>query len=93
LEKGVPLHLKKLESPLPRDDLHQAWLNLAQWFWLEKMFKWTHPISTFLWLSPLWTRPGPLFEQTWIPFTQIYLCQVWIWHAGSGEGFFFFFFF
>jgi hypothetical protein len=23
-----------------------------------------------LWLSPLRRGPGPLFEQTWIPFTQ-----------------------
>ena len=36
----------------------------------KKIFKWPHPIFTFLWLSPLWRGPGPLFEQTWIPFTQ-----------------------
>jgi hypothetical protein len=23
-----------------------------------------------LWLSTLWRGPGPLFEQTWIPFIQ-----------------------
>jgi hypothetical protein len=33
LEKGYPLGLKKLESPLPKDDLCQVWLKLAQWFW------------------------------------------------------------
>jgi hypothetical protein len=32
LEKGVPLHLKKLESPSPKDELCQVWLKLAQWF-------------------------------------------------------------
>jgi hypothetical protein len=37
---------------------------------LEKIFKWPHLIFTFLWLSPLRREPGPLFEQTWIPFTQ-----------------------
>ena len=36
----------------------------------KKIFEWPHPIFTFLWLSPLWRGPGPLFEQTWIPFTQ-----------------------
>jgi hypothetical protein len=36
----------------------------------NKIFKWPHPILTFLWLSPLWRGPGPLFEQNWIPFTQ-----------------------
>jgi hypothetical protein len=36
---------------------------------LEKnIFKWPHPIFTFLWLSPLWRRPGPLFQQTLITF-------------------------
>jgi hypothetical protein len=29
LEKGYPLHLNKLESPLPKDDLCQVWLKLA----------------------------------------------------------------
>jgi hypothetical protein len=33
LEKGYPLHLNKLESPAPKDDLYQVWLKLAQWFW------------------------------------------------------------
>jgi hypothetical protein len=33
LEKGDPLHLNKLETPLPKDDLRQVWLKLAQWFW------------------------------------------------------------
>jgi hypothetical protein len=39
----------------------------------------------FLWLSPLWREPGPLFEQYRIPFTQNNLFQVsliltcWFW--------------
>jgi hypothetical protein len=33
LEKGNHLHLNKLESPTPKDDLCQVWLKLAQWFW------------------------------------------------------------
>jgi hypothetical protein len=33
LEKGDPLHLNKLETPLPKDDLCQVWLKMAQWFW------------------------------------------------------------
>ena len=32
LEKGVALHLKKLESSSPKDALCQVWLKLAQWF-------------------------------------------------------------
>jgi hypothetical protein len=37
----------------------------------KKIFKWSHPIFTFLWLSPLWGGPGPLFEQTWIPLNKV----------------------
>jgi hypothetical protein len=37
---------------------------------LEKIFKWPHSIFAFLWLSPLWRGPGPLFVQIRIPFTQ-----------------------
>jgi hypothetical protein len=33
LERGNPLHLDKLESPLHKDDLCKVWLKLAQWFW------------------------------------------------------------
>ena len=36
LEKGGALHLKKLESPLPKDALCQVWLKLAQWFWIRR---------------------------------------------------------
>ena len=36
LEKGVALHLKKPESPLPKDALCQIWLKVAQWFWKRK---------------------------------------------------------
>jgi hypothetical protein len=39
---------------------------------LKKIFKWTHPIFAFLWLSPLWRGPGPLFTQFRIPFTQVW---------------------
>jgi hypothetical protein len=33
LERGNPLHLNKLESPSPKDDMRKVWLKLAQWFW------------------------------------------------------------
>ena len=31
-------HLKKLESPSPKDALCQDWLKLAQWFWRRELF-------------------------------------------------------
>jgi hypothetical protein len=36
LEKGYPLHLYKLESPLPKDDLCNVWLTLTHWFWRRR---------------------------------------------------------
>jgi hypothetical protein len=36
LEKGYPLHLNKLKSPLTKTDLCQVRLELAQWFWRRK---------------------------------------------------------
>ena len=32
LNKGMVLHLNKIESPLPKEHLYQVWLKLAQWF-------------------------------------------------------------
>jgi hypothetical protein len=70
LEKGYPLPLNKLESLSPKDDLCQVWLKLAQWFGRRRFLNDPTPFLHFLWLSPLWKGPGPLFEQTWIPCTQ-----------------------
>jgi hypothetical protein len=70
LEKGIPLRLNKLESPLPKDDLCQVWLKLAL-VDLEKIFKRLHPIFTFLLSFHLWRGPGPLFKKKpWNPFTR-----------------------
>jgi hypothetical protein len=33
LGEGYHLPLNKLKSPLPKDNLCQVWLKLAQWFW------------------------------------------------------------
>ena len=35
-KNGVALHLKKIESPSPKDALCQVWLKLAQWFWRRR---------------------------------------------------------
>ena len=39
----------------------------------KKIFQLPHPIFGYLWLSPLWRRSGPLFEQFRISFTQGWL--------------------
>ena len=71
-EKGVVLHLIKLEFPSPKNVLCKDWWKLVQWFWRRKCFK-NYQINFIIsQLSPLWKGRGPSFEQTWIPFTQGY---------------------
>ena len=72
LEKGVALHLNKLESPSPKDALSQVWLKLAQWFLRRRFLKFVNVFSLFPYYLPLENNWGPSFEQTWIPFTQGY---------------------
>jgi hypothetical protein len=36
----------------------------------KKIFNWPNPIFAFMWLSPLWWGPSPLFERFRIPFTK-----------------------
>jgi hypothetical protein len=45
-ETDNPLHLKKLESPSPKDDLFLVWLKLAQWLW-KRLFNDPTPFFTF----------------------------------------------
>ena len=52
-EKDVALHLNKLESTLPKDDLCQDWLKLAQWFWRRRFFNIFKIISHFCYYLPL----------------------------------------
>ena len=66
-EKGVALHLNKIEFPSPKDALCQVWLKLVQCFWRRRFLKVLFPQ-----LSPLWEGFGPSFEQTLIPFTRGY---------------------
>jgi hypothetical protein len=50
----------------------------------KKIFKWPHPIFTFLQLSPLWRG----LNKTESPHPRIICIKFdWIWLAGSGEDF------
>jgi hypothetical protein len=88
LEIGYSLGLNKLESPSPKDDLCQVWLYKIGPVVLErKIFKWPHPIFTFLWLSPPLKRIWPFI---WTNLNSLYPRKIctkfdWIWPAGSGE--------
>jgi hypothetical protein len=69
-EEDLALYLNKLESPSPKDDLYQLWLNLAQWFWRRKFLNIFSVFFILLLLSPLGEGQSPSFEQTWIPSPQ-----------------------
>jgi hypothetical protein len=53
LERGNPLHLNKLEFLLPKDDLGQVWLKLAQWFWRRRFLNDPTPFLHFCDYLPL----------------------------------------
>jgi hypothetical protein len=74
----------------------QTWISFTQGWFVpslvkigqvvleKKIIKWSHPIFTFLWLSPLWRGPGPLI---YLHPRTICTKFDWIWWAGSGEDF------
>ena len=68
LENGRTFHLKKLESPSPKDALWQVWLKLVQWFWRRRFLNFVNVISLFHNYLPLEKENS--FEQTWILITQ-----------------------
>ena len=46
-------HLKKLESPSPKDAMCQDWLKLAQWFWRGEFFYFVNVFLLFCNYLPL----------------------------------------
>ena len=59
LEKGGALYFNKLESPSPKDALHQVWLKLAQWFWRRRFVNFINVFSLFRNYLPLKKKAGP----------------------------------
>ena len=84
LEKSGPLHLNKLESPLPKDALCQVWLKLAKWFWRRIFFNSVNVFSLFHNNIPL-EKGGALF---WNKFESPHprmLCAKFGWNWPSGS--------
>ena len=90
LEKGGALHLNKLESPSPKDDLCQVWLKLAQWFCRRRFLNFVNVFSLFRNYLPFW-KGGTLFWTKLNPHHSLILCAKigWNWLSGSGEEDFF----
>ena len=51
--KSVTLHLNKVDSPSPKDDLCQIWLKLAKTHWKRRNFIFFNVFFAISWLSPL----------------------------------------
>ena len=84
-------HLKKLESPSPKDALCQDCLILAQWFWRRSFLKFPQCIfHYFVMISP-WKRAGVLIWTNLNPLHPRMHCNKfgWNWPSGSGVEFFF----
>ena len=79
LEKGGDLHLNKLKSPSPKDDLCQAWLKLAQWFLKWWLLKFVNVFSLFRNYLPLKKGTGPfILNKLALSSPKDALCQVWL---------------
>ena len=85
LEKDIILHLNRIESPLHKNALCQAWLN-----WPSDSFKFQHCIFAISYLSPLPNKTWPLI---WTNLNPFYLRMLWViiswnWPSGSEEKYF-----
>ena len=85
LEKGGALHLNKLESPSPKNDLCQVWLELAQRFLRRNFFKFVNVVSLFRNYLPLENDTAIHLNKLESPTPKDALCQFllklaqWFW--------------
>ena len=81
------LHLKKLESPLPKDALCQVWLKLAQWFWRRRFFLILSMYYQYIVIISPWKRAVPFIWTNLNPLHPRMICAKfgWNWPSGSWE--------
>ena len=72
------LHLKKLESPSPKDVLCQVWLKLAKWFWRRRFINFVNVFSLFRNYLPLKRGLALPLNKLESPSLKDALCQVWL---------------
>ena len=77
-EKGVTLHMNKIEIPLPKNALCQVWLKLTQWFWSRRVFKVFNVFSLFPNYLPFEKCVALHLQKLESPFPGSNLCQVWL---------------
>ena len=78
LEKGVTLHLNKLESPLPKDALCQVWLKLTQCLWRRRFLNVVNVFSLFRYYLPLEKSRALHLNKLESPSPKDALCKVWL---------------
>ena len=71
LEKGLALHLNKLEFPLPKHALFQIWLKFAMRICCKEDSKTLSMYFRYFVIISLWKKAWPFIELTWFPN---YLC-------------------
>ena len=76
LEKGMALHLNKLESSSPKDALCQVWLKLALWFLRRRFLKLVNVFSLFPYYLPLEMGVAFHLNKLESPLPKDALCQV-----------------
>ena len=75
---GWVLHLKKLESPSPKDALWQVWLKMAKWFWRRRFLK---VVNLFLLIPdylPFGKGVALHLNKLESPSPKDTLCHVWL---------------
>ena len=77
-EKGVTLHLNKLESPSSKNVLCQVWLKLDQWFWRRRFFKDFNVSLLFHNYLPFEKGIALFLNKLESPSPKNFLCQVWL---------------
>ena len=78
LEKGLALHLNKVESPSPKDALYHIWLKLAQCFWRKRFLNFVNVFSLFPNHLPLEKGGAHNLNKLESPSPKDALCQVWL---------------
>ena len=78
MEKGMVLHLNKLEFPLPKDALCQVWLKLAKWFRRRRFFNFVNVFSLLLNYLPLEKGGALHLNKLESPSPKDALCPVWL---------------
>ena len=83
LKKGGVLHLKKFESPSPKNVLCKVWLKLAKWF-LRRFLNFIHVFLIFPYYLPLEKGVALHLNKFEFPSPKDVLSQIWL-KLGSVE--------